>query len=258
MQDLIKYLILGLIQGIAEWLPISSSGHLAIAKHFLGIDKPISLDIMLHFASLLVILVVFRKDLRQLAKGVLKRDKSSLDLLAFLAIGSIPIAIVGVMFSRIISTFSSNIIYVSLALIITGLMLLMTRFIKASPKELDLISSFLIGIFQAIAIFPGISRSGSTISGAMILGIKKEEAARFSFLLAIPAIFGALIFKIRAIAYLADSDLLLIGASMATAFVSGMLSLNALLGFIKKKGIWIFSFYCLLVGSILLLFNLLL
>ncbi len=232
-------LILGLVQGVTEWLPVSSSAHLALLQKLMGISPPVLFDIALHLGTLLAVTVYMRDDIIRLIHRK--------DLLAYLALASIPTAIIGFALHDFFESFFSNVAAIGVALIITGIVLFCTRFAKEKAK-LAPASAFAIGIAQGIAVAPGISRSGSTIATGMLLGIRREEAARFSFLLSIPAILGAAAFEARHAAFvMPDFGPTLLG--VAAAAVVGYASIDFLLGFLKKGDLSVFSWYCWLLGA---------
>lgn len=252
--NLIESIILGIIQGITEWLPISSSGHLAIVQELFGIEAPLVLDVLLHFATLLVIFAVFWKDIIKIAKSCLKLDfKSEYGKTAlFIIIATIPVILAGYFLHDPIESLFSKLYIVGIALIITGILLFASKKRKRN-KKLNYKNTFLVGIVQAISLIPGISRSGSTISTALLLGIQREKAARFSFLLAIPAILGATIFELSQGINIAETPLSVIFAGMLASFFVGYISLKLLLRLIKQKKFHVFAYYCWVLGAIVLI-----
>lgn len=241
--DLFQALILGIAQGITEWLPVSSSGHLVILQELFGLKSMLTFDVLLHLATLLVIFIIFRRDIINLAK-----DKKQLK---FLAIGTIPIAILGYFLYDFIESLFSNLLAVSISLIIFGVFLFFTK--KQGNNELSNKNSLIIGIAQAIALLPGISRSGSTIGTALILKIKKEKAIAFSFLLAMPAILGASILEITKNNFVFE-PVMLVG--FIAAFITGYLTLKLLINIIKRGRFYLFGYYCLILGIIILTWTL--
>ena len=201
--EIINAIILGIIQGLTEFLPVSSSGHLEIAKAILGdesVGKPsMLLTVVLHFATALSTIVVFRKDLLIIIKGLLQfKNNEAFQFSLKICLSMIPAALIGIFFNdEIEALFGNNLILVGGMLIITGLLLIMADKSKDSAKNVGLKDAILIGVSQAIAILPGISRSGATISTSVILGVDKKKAARFSFLMVVPLIFG----KIAPVSY---------------------------------------------------------
>jgi undecaprenyl-diphosphatase len=253
MTTILEALLLGIVQGITEWLPVSSSGHLAIIEHFLGIEQPLLMNIFLHIGTLIVVFIVFYQDIIRIVKAILRLDfKSEHGRLAlFIIIGSVPTALIGYFFHDVFASFFTSMKVISIALIVTGVMLFFSERFEGK-RELDWIDSLIIGAAQGIAIIPGISRSGATISSALISGIDKKKAARFSFLLMVPAVIGAAILEFDSAAIGADLVPIVIGT--LTAVIVGYLSLKFLLRVIMKHRFHAFSYYCLAIGILLLIY----
>jgi len=194
--DVITAVILGIIQGLTEFLPVSSSGHLEIAKTILGEGwvgkESLLMTVVLHFATALSTIIIFRKDLVEIFGGLLQfKNNESFQFSLKIVISMIPAALVGLFFNnQIEGLFGGELTLVGNMLLITGLLLFLADKAKSSAKQVGIKGAILVGLSQAIAILPGISRSGATISTAVILGIDKEKAARFSFLMVVPLIFG--------------------------------------------------------------------
>lgn len=197
--SLIESAFLGILQGLTEFLPISSSGQLIIAEHFLGLDvsSTKTFDIILHSGSLVALLVLFKKEVFEIFSFLLfqksSESKNGKKILILLFIGSLPAIFVGLFFEDYLNENFRNINTVTVLLIITGVIFILAeKFVKQKKgKEINKKSAFIVGIFQAFAILPGFSRSGLTISGGLFQGIERQKAAKFSFLLAMPIIFGA-------------------------------------------------------------------
>ena len=186
----IEAIILGVTQGLTEFLPISSSGHLVIMQHFLQIQiNGNEFEVLVHLGTLGSIIVVFFHDLQALIFNI--KSKQNRLYISYLLIASIPAALAGILFKDHFKLFFDNHYLVSKALMFTGLILILSYFFKPKNKKINILSSIIIGFFQALAIIPGISRSGMTISFALFLGINTKDAAKFSFLMAIPIIGGA-------------------------------------------------------------------
>ncbi|NTV23560.1 MAG: undecaprenyl-diphosphate phosphatase [Nanoarchaeota archaeon] len=251
MVSVLQAIILGILQGVTEWLPISSSGHLVIFQTILGVEQPIALDVALHFASLFVIVIFFRKRIAELCKKLLKFDRASMRYTAWLLIATLPVAAVGLLYKDVIESAFTSPRTVGAGLLFTGFLLLASR-IRFMTGKLDTFKASIIGVFQAIAVFPGISRSGSTIASGLMLGVKREEAAEFSFLLAFPAILGASILEYEAVLH--SPDILALGAGMAVTIITGLITLPILMGIIKKDHFHYFGIYCLAVGILTLIF----
>jgi len=243
---LFQAFILGIVQGITEWLPVSSSGHLVILEYLFGIKETLSFNIALHFASVIVIFIVFWKDIKDLIIGVFKKDKKSLKMFFYYFLASIPAAIFGILLKNSLEIVNQNLFLIGIFLIITSFILFITKFNKKNNKKIDTKNSLFIGLAQACAILPGISRSGMTVSMGLRRGIDKEEIAKFSFILAIPAILGAAILDIRNLQSIQNMEAVIIG--MIICLIVGVLSLKFLLNIIKKNGLYKFSPYCLTLG----------
>ncbi len=243
-----KQLFLGIIQGLTEFLPISSSGHLVILKYWLGFKgEGIVMEVTLHFATLLAIIIFFRKRIRDYAK----KEK----ILAVI-VGTIPIAILGVIFKDEMEMLFNNYLLVTFTFSVTGVMLFISRRARENKSEVDLKTAFIIGIAQALALTPGISRSGFTVAAALLLGVKREKAFEFSFILAIPALLGAFIINIPEILGTNAENFLNLLPGTLAAFLSGLLALWIFYRVITKKELYLFSYYLWVVSvaSLLLLF----
>lgn len=248
--DIFQAIILGIVQGITEWLPISSSGHLVLFEHLFGLTQPLLLDIMLHVGSLFVVLFFFRKEIIELIKGLFNGDKEKLKIVLMIIIATIPIAVIGYFFQDFIESIFKDLRTVGFALLFTASLLFLSRYPKKKEGKLTYMKALGIGIFQSIAILPGVSRSGSTISSGMMLGVQKEEVARFSFLIFIPAILGALVLHVGDITAFTD-PVPVIAGTLVSAIV-GYFSLKLLMNIIKNDKFSWFSLYCLLLGITIL------
>jgi len=248
MLTFLQAVILGIVQGITEWLPISSSGHLVIFQQFFGLDVPVFFDILLHVGILGVVFVFFRKDILKLIKAIIHRDFQSEygRLFIFIFFGSIPTAIIGLVFHKLLISFFSNILVVGIALIATGTFLFFCER-REDKKELTIQESLLIGLAQGLAIIPGISRSGSTIGIGLLRGINRDKLVRFSFLLSVPAIFGAGLFESRNIVF-SQIEWFPFLSGMIVSGIVGYFSLKFLIRFIKERKLKWFSYYCWIVG----------
>ena len=244
-------ILLGIIQGLTEFLPVSSSGHLVFAQHFLGIKSPGTvIEVILHLGTLTSILFFYKKDIFQLITKLFEKDKNSINFSFFVLIGILPAGFAGVFFKDFFTSFFSNVSSTGYFLIFTGIILFSSKFMEHKGKSLSLSSVFMVGLIQAFSIFPGISRSGMTISLALILGIEKEQAFKFSFFLAIPIIFGATLLEIPHILILEYSKIFPLIIGFFTSAISGYLALNLLFKIIIKNKFWIFSIYCFIVGAL--------
>ena len=268
----IQAIVLGIIQGLTEFLPVSSSGHLVIFQHLFQITEPVvSFDISVHFGTLLVVIIFFRKDLMAMLTALVKKvpalckqnkslnsinESKELKLVFLIVAGSIPTGIIGIFFHKIADRLFSSILLVGFMLLITGALLWLTRIPKQNNKGMENFSAsaaIIIGLVQGIAIIPGISRSGSTIAVALLLGLDKQIAARYSFLLSIPAICGAEILNLFS-SHSGDMipvHISLIG--MCSSFIVGYFALSLLMYLVKNGRMYVFSPYCFLAGGIALL-----
>jgi len=244
--------ILGIIQGLTEYLPVSSSGHLVLAQELLGTSpQGISFEVLVHLGSLLAVIIYFRLRLFRMAKSLFVRDETTARLeLGYLIVGTIPAAVIGLSFEGFFERVFSEPIATSALLMVTGVILLSTKLVKKESNSVSWLSALLIGIAQAFAILPGISRSGSTISAGIWARVDPAKAAEFSFLLSIPAIGGAVILKSGE---LFSGQNIPVGPYLAAFIMSFVFSLAAihwLLGFIKKGRFELFAYYCFAAGAL--------
>ena len=267
--DIIQAIILGIVQGLTEFLPVSSSAHLVFVPEILKVQSSLVFDTILHVGSLVAVIIYFWKDIihmlksffsslmdiprRQFSKGI-KEDKFK-KLAWFVIIGTIPAGLAGVLFKDTFEALFNDVFIVGFFLIITGFLLwgseMMSRRVdnKTSLKEMSVKSSILIGIAQAFAIAPGISRSGATISAGLFLGIERELAARYSFLLSIPAILGAALVQVKDISTIDVSTAVFVAGFLAAA-ITGYIAIKIVLKLIQEKNLLIFAYYCWIIGPI--------
>lgn len=247
---------MGLIQGITEWLPISSSGHLALIQQKLQLEASVFFDVMLHVGTLIVILIVFREKIAKIAKALHVEGLATPEgaLLKQVIIGNIPLVIAYVLFRDEIKALFSSVFAVALSFMATGFILFLTIFARNGRDKLSYVDSVLIGVAQAFALVPGLSRSGLTIAVALLLGIERSKAAEFSFLLAVPAVIGAAIEEVI-VEGLAEIDFLSVLAGVLVAVIVGYAALKLLLRVVQKGKLYYFSIYCWLVGALALLFS---
>lgn len=244
--------ILGIIQGLTEFLPVSSSGHIELGKAILNVhpSDPLLFSVVVHAATALSTLVVFRKDIIEIFIGLAQGNKTSIRFTVFIVVSMIPAAFIGLFYNDIIETlFNENVALVGSMLLITGVLLLLTEFINTKEKELSLFSIITIGIAQAIAIMPGISRSGATISTAVILGINRTEAARFSFLMVVPLILGKMAKDLMDSKLVMESESILpMGLGFIASFITGLLACTWMIRLVKNSKLWYFAIYCFVIG----------
>ena len=261
---IINAIILGIIQGLTEFLPVSSSGHLEIAKAILGENKvgeeSLLMTVVLHFATALSTIIIFRKDILEILSGLLQfKNNDSFWFSLKIVLSMIPAALVGVFFNdEIEALFGGALTLVGSMILVTGLLLFLADKAKASAKKVGIKHAILIGISQAIAILPGISRSGATISTAVLLGIDKEKAARFSFLMVVPLIFGKMAKDILSGATQYETTTfipLVIG--FIFAFLTGMFACKWMIKLVKNSQLKYFAYYCFAIGGIVIATSLL-
>lgn len=253
---IIQAVISGVVQGITEFFPISSSGHLVLLHDVFGLKKDmLTFDIFLHFGTILSVLVYFRKDIFQMFQKDMR-------LLKFIAIASVPTFIIGMIFKDITEQFFSMPLIVGSLLIATGFFLLFASIfaiywkIVRRSRPLGVKNSIVIGIAQGISILPGISRSGATIGTALIAGINEDEALKFSFLLSIPAVLGANVLKVRHIyGNLISGDTVAFLAGAIAAAITGFLVIKVLFGILRKNLFFLFGIYCISIGAAVIILS---
>lgn len=258
----IEALILGIIQGLTEFLPVSSSGHLELGKAILGVnaEKSLIFTVVVHGATVLSTIVVFYKDIWSLIRGLFAfkwNEETAYLFKIFLSM--IPVLILGLFFKEEIEGFfTGNVMFVGFMLMITSLLLLSTYVIKKNERKISYLDSLIIGVAQALAVLPGISRSGSTISTGLLLGNKKANIARFSFLMVLIPIIGAN-FKDVYDGGVSENAIgvLPLFVGFAAAFISGLLACKWMIGIVKKGKLLYFAIYCFIIGSIAVAYSLL-
>ena len=269
-------IILGILQGLTEFLPVSSSGHLVIAQHYLeGFHQPgILFDVMFHMGTLFAVLIYYKKDILVIVKSIFvgfhfhggDKDKDC-DMyrthrrLAFLIVmGTLPTIAVGFLFKDHIGILFASVKLTATMLIVTGILLAFADRIKENKRDVNALTikdSLLIGFVQGLAIMPGISRSGSTIATGLFRRIDGEEAAKYSFLLSIPAILGATALEIPKISYIQADDILACIVGTFTAMITGILAIRFLISILRRQKLRYFAYYCWCLGSMVILLNLL-
>ncbi|WMI69317.1 undecaprenyl-diphosphate phosphatase [Mangrovimonas sp. YM274] len=255
--DIIDAIILGIVQGLTEFLPVSSSGHLELGKAILGDSsipqESLMFTVVLHFATALSTIVVFRKDILSLLEGIFKFQwNEDLQFASKIALSMIPAVIIGVFFeSELEELFGGNILLVGCMLLVTAALLFLADRAKNTNKPVSFSNAFVIGISQAVAMLPGISRSGATISTSVLLGNDKTKAARFSFLMVVPLIFGKIAKDILGgeLSY-ESSNFTALSIGFVAAFVAGLFACTWMIALVKKSKLSYFSVYCAIVGLI--------
>lgn len=256
---MIQYIMLGILQGLTEFLPVSSSGHLVIAQSFVqGFQQPgLLFDICVHFATFCAVIIYFRKKIFVLLKALLGfvflkyrvTYFENRNMLWGVIIASIPTAVIGLYFNSIAETLFASTSYVGYALIFTSLLLVFSDRVTAKGM-IDSPKSFLVGVMQGFSVIPGISRSGSTIAVALFLNIKREEAAEFSFIMSLPAVFGATLLQAGNVSSLDTALVSPYLMAMLGAFFSGLFAIFLMMQLVKKARLGYFAVYCLVLGII--------
>jgi len=261
--EIIDAIILGIIQGLTEFLPVSSSGHLELGKAILGDnsvpEESLMFTVVLHFATALSTIVVFRKDILEIIRGVLKFQwNEDLQFVSKIALSMLPAVIVGIFFEdHLEQLFGGNILLVGCMLIVTAVLLFLADKAKDTNKRVSYGNAFIIGISQAIAMLPGISRSGATISTSVLLGNDKTKAARFSFLMVVPLIFGKIAKDILGGELTYDSsNFTALSIGFVAAFLAGLLACTWMIALVKKSKLSYFAIYCVVVGIIAIIWSL--
>jgi undecaprenyl-diphosphatase len=257
--NVFEAIILGILQGLTEFLPISSSGHLELGKHLFGINPEASFyfTVAVHGATVCSTLVVFWKEIAALTSGVLKfRLNEETKYLIKIIISMIPVGLVGILLKdKVEAFFNGNIVFVGAMLLLTALILLLSQLLRRTERPLSYPDAFIIGLAQAFAVLPGLSRSGSTIATGLLLGNGKDEIARFSFLMVIIPVLGANLLEVMSFeSSAADGGgygILLAG--FISAFIAGYFACKWMIGLVRKSKLVWFAGYCTLVGILAIL-----
>ncbi len=255
--EIIDAIILGIIQGLTEFLPVSSSGHLELGKVLLGDtsvpEESLLFTVVLHFATALSTLVVYRKDVWEILSGLFAfRDNEELRFSLKIVLSMVPAALIGLYFeAELEQFFSGNIVLVGSMLLVTALLLFLADRAENTHKQVSFQNAFIIGVAQAVAMLPGISRSGATIATSVLLGIDKRKAARFSFLMVVPLILGKIAKDLMSgdLNFQDDSTAAL-GAGFIAAFIAGLLACTWMIRLVRNSKLTFFAVYCLVVGLI--------
>jgi len=251
-------IVLGLIQGLTEFLPVSSSGHLEIGNAIFGVKPAESFyfTVAVHGATVLSTLFVFWQEILKLVKGTLQfKINDEVNYMARIAVSMIPVLIVGLFFQDIVEgMFSGNLFAIGIQFLITALLLGMAHFVKPRERNISYLDSFIIGIAQAVAVVPAISRSGATIATGLLLGNKKEEITKFSFLMVLVPIIGANIMELmKGGSAAGDLDISVIAIGFITAFISGYLACRWMINLVKNSRMIWFAVYCAIAGLLSIL-----
>ncbi|NRR90001.1 undecaprenyl-diphosphate phosphatase [Winogradskyella undariae] len=261
--EIIDAVVLGIIQGLTEFLPVSSSGHLEIGKAILGDHsvpkESLLFTVVLHFATALSTMVIFRKDIFDIVKGILKFEwNEDLQFISKIALSMLPAVIVGLFFEEELEQlFNGNILLVGCMLIVTAVLLFLADKAKDTQKKVSFSNAFIIGVSQAIAMLPGISRSGATISTSVLLGNDKTKAARFSFLMVVPLIFGKMAKDLLGGELTFDSsNFTALSVGFIAAFVAGLFACTWMIALVKKSKLSYFAIYCVIAGTAAIIWSL--
>ena len=252
--------VLGILQGLTEFLPVSSSGHLEIGKALLGvnIENNLAFDLIVHAGTVCSTIVVFRKDLTKLVSGLFRFSwNNETQYVSKLIFSSIPVVFVGLFLEDFVEgLFEGKLLLVGFMLMATALLLAFTSFVKSYEKEISFLHAFIIGIAQAIAVLPGMSRSGATIATALLIKIKRDEAAKFSFLMVLLPILG------KAFLDLMDGKMLMeelnvipMLTGFITSFIVGLFACSIMLGIVRKSKLIYFAIYCAVISILTILFS---
>ncbi len=277
MLDIIYSIILGIIEGITEWLPISSTGHLIIAEEFftfsLSEDFKEMFNVVIQLGAILAVVIIFFKEIWPFTldkskgycyikktNGYIKKDV--MDMWFKIIVAILPAAIIGIPLDDFFDEHFHNYIVVSIALIVYGFLFILIekKNKKLEPKiktvgDITYKTALYIGLFQALSLIPGTSRSGSTILGAIILGVSRVAAAEFSFYMAIPVMFGASLIKLLKFGFdFTTSEFVILAVGMITAFLVSVLAIKFLMGYIRKKDFSLFGYYRIILGFILIIY----
>jgi len=252
---LIEVFILAVVQGLTEWLPVSSSGHLVITQKVLGVNPPLIFDVMLHVGTLMVVLTVFRKDILEIIKAFVRRDFETEEgkLALFIVVGSVPIAIIGFVFYDFLKSLFSNLLAVGLALLIMGCVLFFSEK-RIGNRKIGILDSLLIGLAQGFTIIPGISRSGVTVATGLLRRVDKAIAFKYSFLLSVPTVIGATVMESKELA-VGNVDMVPLFLGAIISMIVGYASLKLLQKIVMNEKFHLFAYYCWTVGLVIIIFT---
>lgn len=263
MSEYLNAILFGVIQGLTEFLPVSSSGHIELAKYFLGgesfNEQSMILTVVLHFGTALSTIWVCRKDIKEIIMGLFSLEMNDAKLFSLkIIVSMIPAVIIGLTFiDQIESLFVQNIPLVAAMLVITGILLFLADRAQDTTQKISIPSALMVGIAQAIAILPGISRSGATISTCVLLGVDRTKAARFSFLMVVPLIFGKMLQDTLSGDIMTGSiSIGILGLGFLAAFITGIFACTWMIKLVQNSNLKYFSYYCFFVAGLsLILYN---
>ncbi len=255
--DLLQSIILGLIQGITEWLPISSTGHLRLAEYFFNLSPPLLFDVVLHVGTLLVTIIFFRQTIINVLKALWHRDFHTGDgkLILPIIIGTIPTALIAVFVGTDLDAYFSTLLLLGVGFVAGGIVLFASKLGKERTDQISIPAALLIGVMQGISIIPSISRSGLTIAVALLLGIKKEIGFKYSFVLSIPAVVGALGFELYqqpGALSLSGISILDVAAAVLVTIAISFVALKILWKTLAANKFYLWAIYCFIIGAVLI------
>jgi len=250
MVSLFQAIILSIVHGITEWFPVSSTGHLALLQHFFGFQD-FSFDIFLHLASVLALIIFFRKDIL----AFFSFDKKNRNYMLKIILAILPAGILGILYRDFFESLMGNLFLLGICFIISGIVIYLTKFTTAQKKEVSFFDALIIGMFQAIALLPSVSRSGMTISSGLFRNINRVETARFSFLLAIPVLLGASLFEAKNIAHLNISYSVLL-VSFVVTLATSLLTIKFIMTIFTNDKFYLFSWYNIILGLLIVGYSL--
>lgn len=272
--DILQAIFIGIVQGLTEFLPVSSSAHLIFVQELLGVNQPgLAFDVLLHLGTLIAVISYFFKDIIEMIKAFFSsiadlfrgkfkqgfKEEPYKKLAWMVIIGTIPVGIIGVVFDAEVEAAFNSITIPAFFLLITGVLLYVSQRLNVGHKDIkdsSLKEAILVGIGQACAIIPGLSRSGTTIASGLLIGLDKEFAAKFSFILAVPAILGATVTQLDGIGAGLGANLFPYLLGFLAAVISGYLAISILLKLIRERSLDVFAFYCWIVGAAILVYSL--
>lgn len=260
--DILDAVILGIVQGLTEFLPVSSSGHLELGKAILGDnsvpEESLLFTVVLHFATALSTIVIFRKDVWEIIRGLFQFSwNEESQFTVKIIVSMLPAVFVGLFFEEQLEAFfGGNVMFVGFMLLITAVLLYFADKAKDTNKKVRFGSALIIGISQAIAMLPGISRSGATISTSVLLGVDKSKSARFSFLMVVPLIFGKIAKDLMSgeLSFNGENNMAM-GAGFLAAFIAGLAACTWMIQLVRKSKLSYFAIYCLVVGLIAIIYG---
>lgn len=261
MVGILEAIFLGFIQGLTEWFPVSSSGHLALFQNLLGMEVPVLFDIYLHVGTLLVLFIFFWKEIRDIFSDLLRLDFKSENskLAGFILVGLVFTTIIGLTFHDQFSAMFDNLLYVGIAFLFTGVILTLSGMVKRGYRKVNFLDSILIGLFQGISLIPGVSRSGATIGIGLFRGVDRVKVAKFSFLLSMPAIIGASVVESFgmsqiAIPFLMENFSAIILGVLASA-ITGYVCLKWLMKLVESGKFHYFAYYAFAIGIVTIILS---